>query len=945
MNLANLPIDEAPSRYIVGIDLGTTNSAVCYVDTESTDRIVNSFPVVQLTAPGQVEARDTLPSFHFQPTRVDGHEKALALPWQAKAADHVVGMMARDEGALAPGRLIASAKSWLCHAGVDRTAEILPWHGADDVDRLSPIEVSARYLRQIKESWDHRWPDYPLAEQDIVLTLPASFDEVARELTVKAAAQADLPRVVLIEEPQAAFYAWVNRHQDHWESLVQAGQKILVCDIGGGTSDFTLIRVRRAEDQDEQQNQDVVFHRIAVGDHLILGGDNLDLALATHLETKLSQDVKLQPRQWDVLVRSCRQAKETLLGSDPPEQMTINLPGAGSRLIGGSLRVEVTRSEVEQVLIDGFFPRIELNDEPEQRRSGFQEFGLPYTPDSAITRYLSAFLRAHRHADIHDPDDFPYDPARPDLILLNGGLFASPLIQQRLLDTVTAWFGDQDGWAPTLLENDRLDMAVARGAAYYGMVRRGEGVRIAAGLARSYYVGASHHQDEAAVCVVPGSAQPGDAIELPEMEFDLRISEPVEFPLHVSSTRLTDMPGNIVEINPEQMRTLPPLRTALRTQRRNQRGTVPVRLHAQLSEIGTIELSLQQTEGDRRWRLQFDVRAATQTDHTAGQSFGEHEGVLDETLWAPCEELLTKTFADDATRKPSDLVKSLVQVSGMDRNEWPMSLLRRIWEKLVELESGRRKSQQHEARWLNLLGFSLRPGYGMPVDDWRVTESWRLVQGKLAHKSAVCRTESWILWRRIAGGLPAGQQRALAEPLLASVKALHRRMTAAGVKGEAHFTIPEFAELWRLLASLELLSPNVKLKLGQMLTDLLGKRKLESVRPAIAWALGRLGSRVPIYGPLNTVISAESISPWIDALIAAADDDPTYSFTVMQLSRRTGDRYRDIGDSTRETVVDWLKAHDCPQHILELVTTGGDLDSAEQQRAFGESLPRGLQIR
>lgn len=372
---------------------------------------------------------------------------------------------------------------------------------------------------------------------------------------------------------------------------------------------------------------------------------------------------------------------------------------------------------------------------------------------------------------------------------------------------------------------------------------------------------------------------------------------------------------------------------------------MPVRLHAQLSEIGTIELSLQQTEGDRRWRLQFDVRAATQTDHTAGQSFGEHEGVLDETLWAPCEELLTETFADDATRKPSDLVKSLVQVSGMDRNEWPMSLLRRIWEKLIELESGRRKSQQHEARWLNLLGFSLRPGYGMPVDDWRVTESWRLVQGKLAHKSAVCRTESWILWRRIAGGLPAGQQRALAEPLLASVKALHRRMTAAGVKGEAHFTIPEFAELWRLLASLELLSPNVKLKLGQMLADLLGKRKLESVRPAIAWALGRLGSRVPIYGPLNTVISAESTSPWIDALIAAADDDPTYSFAVMQLSRRTGDRYRDIGDSTRETVVDWLKAHDCPQHILELVTTGGDLDSAEQQRAFGESLPRGLQIR
>ena len=330
-----------PARYVVGMDLGTTNSAVAYVDAQAANWKVETLLIPQLVAPATVEARETLPSFHYQAVRGEFPAGALKLPFNSGLdADRCVGFLARDHGAAQPGRLIASAKSWLCHPGVDRAAELLPWHGSEDVQRLSPVEASARYLAHVRAAWDAKHPQHPLAEQDFVLTLPASFDEVARELTIAAAARAGLPRVVLIEEPQAAFYAWLNLHRENWEQLVTPGQTILVCDIGGGTSDLTLIRARAGDDGR------VRFHRVAVGEHLILGGDNLDLALAHQVEGRFTPDGQLPPRQWDQLVRHCRRIKETLLGSSPPERMTITLAGSGTRLIGGGLQAEVTRDEV-----------------------------------------------------------------------------------------------------------------------------------------------------------------------------------------------------------------------------------------------------------------------------------------------------------------------------------------------------------------------------------------------------------------------------------------------------------------------------------------------------------------------------------------------------------------------------------------------------------------------
>lgn len=935
------------SRYLVGIDLGTTNSAMAYVDTDESPPRIRTFAIPQLVAPAEIESRETLPSFHYEAAEGEFAAGALALPWGERDRHYAIGFFARDHGTSVPGRLIGSAKSWLCHPGVDRTAQLLPWHGAPQVERLSPIEASARYLEHMAAAWNHRFPQAPLAEQDVVLTLPASFDEVARELTVKAARLAGLPRVVLIEEPQAAFYAWIDAQGDRWEGQVSPGQTILVCDIGGGTSDFTLIRVRRGE------AGKVRFHRVAVGEHLILGGDNLDLALAHHIERKLAGDGNLEPRQWAVLVRSCRRVKETLLTADAPERLTVNLPGSGARLIGGGLQVEVTRDEVEQLLVEGFLPRVALDDKPVGRRSGFQEFGLPFAPDPAITKYLAAFLSAHRQA-ASDEADAPRDrdPARPDLVLYNGGFFASPVLRDRLLAVLSSWFPNSNDaprrnprWQPRVLENARLDLAVAQGAAYYGLVRRGLGLRISAGLARTYYIGVESDQPSA-VCLVPAGVEEGAAIDLSQRRFDLAVRQPVEFPIYVSSTRLTDRPGELIPVDAEQMTSLPPIRTVLEAGKRGPSGLISVELHARLTEIGTLDLWCGEAQGPRTWRLQFDIRAATQTDVAGHAGEGEAEGVLDEAVTQACRQVIGGIFlpekrADAQPPAPASLVKRLEEASDMKRRDWPMTLLRSFWETLIELEAGRRRGAEYELRWLYLLGFSLRPGYGLAVDDWRVAQTWKLLQGKRIHHTPACRVEWLILWRRIAGGLNAGQQRALAEPLLAALRPSNR---PKGRKPDLGASSHEAAEAWRLLGSLELLPVPVKVELGDLLLPLAEREKVGAVRDAAVWALGRLGARAPMYGPLNTVVPPDVAARWLGQLIDAALPEEAVAFSLVQLARRTDDRYRDLPEAVRGRALAWLDRRDMPQHYRELVAVGGSLEETEAGLMFGESLPRGLRL-
>jgi molecular chaperone DnaK (HSP70) len=965
------------SRFVVGIDLGTTNSAVCYIDTADARWQVHTLSIPQVVAPGEVEARDTLPSFHYEAAAGEFAKGALRLPWDTTEPRYTVGVFARDHGALVPGRMIASVKSWLCHSGVNRTAAILPWHGTSDIERLSPVAVSSRYLAHIAAAWDTQFPEHPLRRQEVTLTVPASFDEVARELTVAAAQQAGLQHLVLLEEPQAAFYAWVYAHEDDWQTLVQPGMTLLVCDVGGGTSDFSLIRVRSGSSEHDAEDGPLQLHRIAVGDHLILGGDNLDLALAHVLEPRLTDSAtsKLSPRQWDTLVRVCCHVKETFLGAKPPDRLTVSVPGDGSRLIGGALHTEVQRQEVEDLLLEGFLPYVGRDARPHRYRSGFQEFGLPYAPDPAITAYLAAFLSDHQPLPAEGDRGVS---AQPDIILLNGGLFASSVLRQRLLDVMTTWYSSNDPgntWQPLVLHNHRLDLAVAQGAAYYGMVRRGHGTRIAGGLAHAHYIGVEREAAEgaghAAMCLLPAGSVAGHMVELTDHHFQLRIRQPVEFPLYTSSLRTADTPGILVPIDPQLLQPLPPIRTVLTSGRRkSQAEVIPVTLHAQLSDIGTLELWCREATGDRQWRLQFDVRAAagtrvSETPHTASVATGED--VLDTLTLEACGRLIHETFTSTKPgAEPEGLMRRLEQVTKMPRTAWPSSVLRRFWEAQMDVVAGRQLSPAHEARWLNLAGFALRPGYGMAVDDWRVAQTWRVLQGRLQHpRHEMCRAEWWILWRRIAGGLEPGQQQTLAEPLMAALRARWSALAAQqsgrrqaraskGTDGKFRFGANELAEVWRLLGSLELLNIGLKIELGQLVFDLGLRKGPERIREASAWALGRLGTRVPVYGPLNTLVPVEVVEAWTQRLLAldadpalarrAGELPPSAVFVGMQLTRRTGDRYRDVSDKLRDAVQQWLIKRQAPQHFVTLVGEGGELHEDEQVWVFSESVLPGLKI-
>lgn len=889
-------------RFIVGIDLGTTNCAVAFVDTTLGGE-VRIFPIPQIVGPGEVESRETLPSFHYEPTTAE--QVSMRLPWQSEPPDHGVGVWARDHGAASPGRLVVSAKSWLSHSGVDRNAPLLPWHGLPDVTKLSPGDASARTLAHIREAWDFAHPDHPLDRQEVIITIPASFDEVARGLTVAAARRAKLPRVVLLEEPQAAFYAWIHAHGKRWHNLVKAGQKILVCDIGGGTSDFTLIAV------EPDEKAAVRFHRFAVGEHLILGGDNLDLALAHYAENKIG--TKLSPRQWSVLVRLCQRAKETLLGPAAPAQFSLSLPFEGARLIGGALQIALSRDEVVALLIDGFLPRIGLNESPARRASGFQEFGLPYAPDPAITRHLAAFLRGH--------------DTRPDVLLFNGGLFESSQLRERLLEVLGKWFPDVE--PPVVLQNERLDLAVAIGAAYYGVVRQGKGVRISGGLARSYYIGVNHEGLDRALCLAPAGLEEGRAVELAGQPLELLLKRPVEFPLYVSSLRTTDRAGDLIEIDPLQITALSPIHTVLRSKQEG--DSVKVHLHAKLTEIGTLEIWCGEISGTRTWRLEFDVRAATRTDAPLHVVNAEQAGILEDQSFDAARDLIQSTLGPDANGEPDLLVNRLEESFGIKRGDWPPTLLRRLWVELASLESTRRRSPAHEARWLNLMGYCLRPGFGLPADDWRVTQAWRLAEKKVVHdKSELCRAEWWIFWRRIAAGLAPGQQHALAASLIAQVR-----------RGLSERAPHENAEIWRLLASLESLKPDLKIELGNLLIS-----KFAQNQRIAAWALGRFGSRVAIHGNLQAIVPVEIAENWVTRLIdlPSIGNHAEANFAVMQMTRFTGDRYRDGSQQIRERALAWLEKNSAPAHYISLVKNGGDLAEEEENRAFGEALPKGLRL-
>jgi molecular chaperone DnaK (HSP70) len=598
------------ARYVIGIDLGTTNCALSYAELEQENPsrdggAVESFPILQLVEAGTLEERETLPSFHYSPGDHDLKAGSINLPWSDEGS-HAVGVLARDHGASRPQGLISSSKSWLCHSGVDRRAKILPFEIDDEeeLEKLSPVTVAKHFLEHLRQAWDHseRGQEAALTDQEVYLTVPASFDAVAKDLTVEAAGEAGFGEVILLEEPLAAFYAWLHSRGDDWRKDLSVGDSILVCDIGGGTTDLSLIEAREAEG-------DLELERVAVGEHILLGGDNMDLALAQIVARKIKQKkkkVKLNAWQSRSLWYKCREAKEKLLSQESLEEAPITLLSRGSKLIGKTIKSSLTREEIEAVLFAGFFPDCKIDEAPrDSHDTGLRQLGLPYAKDPAITKHIAAFLNRDDEARL------------PSALLVNGGVFKGAALQDRLQVVLSSWAEAQNKPAPRLLASSHLDLAVATGAACYGLVRRGKGIRVKGGAARSYYIGIESNMPAVpgfdppinALCVVPFGMEAGSRTDVPKREFALVVGESVKFRLFSSVQRQEDEIGEMFEVDDGDLDESSPLTATLDASAADDgQRTIPVRLRTEVTEIGTLDLRFVSRDGKRDWKLSFNIR-------------------------------------------------------------------------------------------------------------------------------------------------------------------------------------------------------------------------------------------------------------------------------------------------------------------------------------------------
>ena len=990
------------SHYVVSIDLGTTNTVLAYARADDTPgrEQVRLFEIDQLIAPGEVGAATLLPSLRYHPAQGELAEGATQLPWpQANAAaahrsagadtgdgtgtgearpQPVIGKLARQLGAQVPGRLVASAKSWLSHPSVDRTAAILPWGAADDVLKVSPVEASASYLAHVRSAWNTRFPQDPLEQQQLVLTIPASFDEGARALTLEAAHLAGLPNLRLLEEPQAAFYDWLLRHRATLTAELEQTRLVLVADVGGGTTDFSLIKV-------ETVDGEPLISRIGVGNHLILGGDNMDLALAHLVETRMAGSAeaaarnKLSSTALSQLTERCRAAKEQLLADDAPERVTVTLLGSGSHLIGGARSAELTREEVTALVVDGFFPLNESQETARRGRGAIVEFGLPYASDAAITRHLASFLRQHAAAarealGAAAPSDTPTadslaaagatsaaaagaqaaDIPVPDTLLLNGGVFRAAALARRLETVLSNWRG-----APLrVLHNDNPDVAVARGGVAYALGRMGRAPVIGGGSPRSYFLVLDEDRTpgkpQRAICLLPRGSAEGSELRLDSRTFALRVGRPVRF--HLASSTAEDghapAPGEM-DLSQGDYQRLPPIATVLRDSDagKDARKEIPVQLATTLSEVGTLEVHCIALENGQRWQLEFQLRAAGEHEpepspDTAGSNAAQAYPM---PVGLPAAlEKIDRIFGARSQQVDAKEVKQLrgqlEQLLG-SRENWHTPLLRRLFDALLERAKGRRRSAEHERAWLNLSGFCLRPGFGYALDPWRIEQLWAMFDtGAQYHKDSQVCTEWWTMWRRVAGGLSTDAQLRVLDDFAFNVQA------DAQERGRRPQTLVNGSEedMLRLGASLERIPGNYKAEIGAWMLAQIEQAvaaKSDAVLARHLWGLSRVGARQPFHGSAHDVVATETVEHWLSAILALdwKKTEPA-AFAAAHLARMTGDRTRDINPALREEVIRRLNVIKAPANWIAMVREVVQLDQANEKRILGDSLPPGLKL-
>jgi molecular chaperone DnaK (HSP70) len=923
-----LTVGRAGERAI-GIDLGTTNSALAWSGARGPIRI---FHVPQLVALGEMGRQPTLPSFLYFATEAERASGGTHLPWSA-GAEVIAGVVARDHGALVPARQIASTKSWLSNGLVDRTAPLLPW-GADGGRKLSPVDASARLLVHLRDGWNHEHADggdSRLETLPIVLTVPASFDEEARELTVAAARQVGFERLTLLEEPLAALYAWIASHRRTLGETFGTGALVLVCDVGGGTTDFSLIRA--AVDLDVG---DLTFERIAIGEHLLLGGDNLDLALAAAVEQKFGDRAALTLIQRQTLRRKCSDAKERLLSDPASERVPITVLGSGRGVVGQGLTTELTRDEVMRALAEGFLPLTGPEDLPARdRRAGLRELGLPYETEPAITRHLAAFLT--RAA----PSAGTGRMARPDAVLFNGGFFTPSLARNRVVDALAGWFGTR----PAVLDTERPESAVAMGAAFYGRLRQtpdlSRRLLIRAGSARAYYIGVGGGADEVtqAVCVMARGTQEGTRLEL-DREFTVIANQPAAFTLYSATDRLDSVGAVVAFPHEEEAQRHAPLVTALRYGKRSRRVPLAVRLTTVFTETGTLELWCESKTSEHRWRLGFNLRAveADVLEEAVAQPEAASSGpgvIIAEGGVVRAEALLRAVFTKPADRPaPEALTGELEQTLGHGRLAWPIDTIRTLADVLLELAAGRGLSAGHEVRWMNLTGFCVRPGFGSALDPWRVSELRKVYLAGLAFPRDVqCQVEWLVLWQRTAAGFSTGQQRELATRVSGQLGIGQRKPPRLNAQIER--------ESWRVLGGLERLDATHRAALGD---DLLERVRRDPRNAAWCWTLGRFGARTPLYGPLNTMVPPAVAERWIDRLLGLKHLTRDAAAAVIQIGARTGDPARDISEAVAEAAVARVRETGVDAAAADALRVPRAPDREGASHAFGESLPEGLRL-
>ncbi len=922
--------------YIVGIDLGTTHCALAYAPIADAkkrgQRAILPFATEQLVAPGIAEARPLLPSAIYLPSPHELDSSTMALPFGPTEPTDVVGTFAQVQGAKVPGRIITSAKSWLCHGAVDRQSAILPAGAANDVRRISPVAASARYLMHLRDAWNHRFPDAPLQEQEVVLAVPASFDASARSLTLAAAHAAHIDQhLVLIEEPQAAFYDYYASQQMTEDEDDNETSLVLVVDVGGGTTDLTLIQATKDSEGGPS------LSRLAVGDHILLGGDNMDMTLARVAEQQMNvPGGRLDAARFGQLVQSCRLAKEAMLsGPDAPDTWTLVVPGRGSRLMQRSLKTEITREQVQSLVTDGFFPVVTRESMPIRKaRTGLAQLGLPYESDTAITRHIASFLARHGSDQ----------PLIPDAVLLNGGVFKSTVLRSRLMDIFNSWFG-----SVSLLGEDRVELAVARGAAAFGLVRHGIGARIGGGTPHAYYIGVSVPGDDQAhaACLIPRGHEPGTPVMLSNRTFELAVGRPVQFSLFQSSAARRESPGEVIAITDDEFQPLPPVQTLL--EHGGGRAEIPVVMQSEVSEIGALQLACVAVDRERRWELEFDLRATPATAievQDNGTQVTEAQG-FNATQKTAANEALQRIFGrakePPQPRDVRQLLKTLQLAVNSKREHWTLPQLRDLWELSALGAKRRRRSAEHEAVFFTLAGYVLRPGFGYPLDEWRVRELWSLHnQGVQYHQEGQVWHAWWVMWRRVVGGLSAEQQRVLLSSVGRHLRPELGPPEPQSKKKKSKRQVKGQEEMLRLVGALERIDPSAKAEWGEWIL-----KQVESGRSTLThtWALARLGARVPFSGAVHNVVDPDVVENWLIRIQALPwKKIEGIAFAAAHLARRTDDRNRDINGDARDRLVSRLVQANEPM-LAQMVRDVIRLEKKTETRFIGDTLPAGLRLR